>query len=193
MDLLDLFSDYGIQALRILIINKLLKECIIPGYDIYIYDDIPYSLYLNAKYSYAYEVDYDDVIAMADTTVLGSFKRGLLFTKEGVYYKDILNPVEYGEYGNLSVFDNMYTSTFYYSNEVERLFNWLNNLQYMSYAADGVRMVGKWLNLSDEELEGVIDELFDDTIIPAIEESARLMEQEVAYDLMAYIKSLLEI
>ena len=191
MKFLDVFSDYGIQVLRIVIINKFLQSCI-PGYDVYIYDDIPYSLYSNARNSYAYGVDYDDVIAMADSTVFSTCKKGLLFTKEGVYYKDTLSSPKYEEYGNLSVFEDMYSSSYYNTSEVRQLFNWLNNLEYLSYLCDGIRLAGNILDMSDEEFEEVLDELFEDVVVPTIEESARLMGQEVAYDLVIYIRNLLE-
>ncbi|MBQ3692245.1 MAG: hypothetical protein II931_02870 [Clostridia bacterium] len=191
MKFLEVFSNYGIQALRIVIINKFLQSCI-PGYDVYIYDDIPYSLYSNARSSYAYGVDYDDVIAMADSTVFSTCKKGLLFTKEGVYYKDTLSSTEYGEYGNLSVFDGMYSSPYYNTSEIRTLFKWLNNLEYLSYLCDGIQLVEEILDLSEDEFEEALDEMFEEVIIPTLAASAELLGQEVAYDFIIYIRNILE-
>lgn len=47
---------------------------------------IPKEKFFNACRSYAGNVNYNDAIAIIDETILGSGKKGMLFTENGVYY-----------------------------------------------------------------------------------------------------------
>lgn len=190
MEVMDfIFGEDGLKSLRIQILDMFLKNCN-PEYPVYV-GDIP-SLYLrNAGDSYApYEL-YVNILAIADDTVFGTFKRGLLFTNEGVYYKGLLQTPEYSEYGTLEVFDDMYSSSYNIA-EVDRLFKWLNNLELLSNVYSGIKTAIEILDLSEEEMEDIIDQYFEEIIVPAMEESARLLDQEIASGFIQYIMKIIK-
>lgn len=185
LEIMDfIFGEDGIKSLRISILNMFLDNCN-PGYPVYV-ADIPSFYCNNARNSYAPFEPFSNILAIADDTVFGTFKRGLMFTNEGVYYKGMLQSPEYSEYGTLEIFDDMYSST-YNTVEVSRLFNWLNNLELLSNVYAGIKIAIDILDMPEDELEEMIEQYLDEILIPAMEESAQLMNQKISNDFVEFI------
>jgi hypothetical protein len=80
------------EKMQRIIKNNLRNVCLDASY--YVYGNIPYDKYINAKSAYAgLDIEFEDVIGLTDQTVFGSAKRGFLFTYDG-FYSDALEGIQ---------------------------------------------------------------------------------------------------
>lgn len=75
----------GKRERKIEVIKKYIKN-VAGTWPAYSYGNIPRNLANNACSSYAGSIQYDDIIGLIDITVLGSGKKGMLFTLQKVYF-----------------------------------------------------------------------------------------------------------
>ncbi|MBO5448691.1 MAG: hypothetical protein J5994_05135 [Ruminococcus sp.] len=74
---------------KLSIINNNIRNCVKSNSAvIYIYPNIPQNIINGARRKFV--PSYEEIIALIDTTVFNSGERGLAFTNNGIYFKDIL-------------------------------------------------------------------------------------------------------
>lgn len=71
------------------------------------YGNIPKNRYWGACKKYLGDVKYEEVIGMIDTTIFGGGERGLVFTFDGVYFRDTFGKPIYCSYENSSDFPDI--------------------------------------------------------------------------------------
>ncbi|GAA0123150.1 MAG: hypothetical protein KID00_13820 [Clostridium argentinense] len=92
-------------------IMKCLKKSIgdISTINNYYIENIPVKKLNNSINSYGEGIKKENVLALVDTTILGSGKEGFLFTTEGIYFKESFNEANYISFKDIdfiSIIDN---------------------------------------------------------------------------------------
>ncbi len=100
---------------QIAIIREKIPYCVkTTSAEVFCYGEIPLKCIQGAKASYAYGINNDDILALIDTTVFRGGQRGMVFTTDGVYFKDMLSSPIYCTYTDLTEFsipdDNYFNS-----------------------------------------------------------------------------------
>ena len=67
----------------------------------YLSEDIPDKKLKNAISKYAHDVDKTKIIALYDTTILGSAKEGFIFTETEIYYSKAMSNRRKLKYANI--------------------------------------------------------------------------------------------
>jgi len=91
---------------KIQVVKQMLSSCVSSSANEYTYGDIPRKRFNGARGSYAYGAQYEDVIALIDTTVFGGGERGMVITLHDVYVKEMLTAPEHcklSDVGNLTI------------------------------------------------------------------------------------------
>ena len=86
---------------KIQLVKQSLSSCVTSGTVCFTYGSIPKNRFNGAKKSYAFGVQYDEVIALVDTTVFGGGERGMVITLNDVYIKEILTLPSHYKMNNL--------------------------------------------------------------------------------------------
>ena len=107
------------EEIRI-IVSALLGHCCNTA-SYYCYGDIPSNKFQNACREYAGSVSYNECIGLTDETVLGSAKRGFLFTFDGFYYNGCSSITYYYEGIQFSELPPHY-NLFYMNNMLNELY-----------------------------------------------------------------------
>lgn len=90
---------------KISVIQQELEKCVsTSAAEYYTYGNIPTKCIAGACKSYVGSIDYDDILGLIDTTVFGGGERGMVFTTDGVYCKEILTETQYCKYSNIGDF-----------------------------------------------------------------------------------------
>lgn len=100
---------------QIAIIKNKISSCVkTTSAEVFCYGEIPLKRIQGAKGAYVSEVNNDDILALIDTTVFRGGQRGMVFTTDGVYFKDMLSSPIYCTYTDLTEFsipdDNYFNS-----------------------------------------------------------------------------------
>lgn len=69
--------------------------------DWYLQDDIPKKKLRGARESYVHYAEEETIIGLVDFTVLGSAKEGMIFTTEGIYYKEMFGTARHVAYADI--------------------------------------------------------------------------------------------
>ncbi|MCD7814606.1 MAG: hypothetical protein LUH20_11290 [Lachnospiraceae bacterium] len=93
---------------KIEIIKAQLQSCLATESAAYFtYGNIPRKRFQGAARKYAAGVAYESVIGLVDTTVMGNGERGIVFTLDGVYYRELLQSPGYCSYKDSKKFPQL--------------------------------------------------------------------------------------
>lgn len=93
-------KNMNVREKRIEIIRNNLAACVAAGSaaSYYAYGSIPQRCIQGAQRSYIGNVPANNILGLIDTTVFGGGERGMVFTTEGIYFRDIFTSGVYYSY-----------------------------------------------------------------------------------------------
>lgn len=175
---------------QISIISNNIKNCVkTSSANVYSYGNIPTKCMDGAKSSYVGAVAYHDILGLIDTTVWGSGKRGMVFTDQGVYYREVLSNSIYCPYSNLMEFsipDNTYFDSYGLKDMLQLLFNLEQEFEESSGSND---ILSGLLDIAGAAIQGAANNWLSSELKKA--EVQRKQENKEAIELYQTIKLVL--
>ena len=167
---------------QIAIIKNKISSCVkTTSAELFCYGEIPLKRIQGAKGAYVSEVNNDDILALIDTTIFKGGQRGMVFTTEGLYFKDMLSSSVYCAYTDLTEFsipDDVYFSSKGLKDMLKDLFNLECSMQKENSVSNvllnligdtAIEMLESWVdekrkerNEADKaEIDAIFEALYD--------------------------------
>ena len=152
-------------------IQENIKHCGTNACKVYSYGSIPKKLLSNAYNTYVkpvfgHSVHFDDILGLVDTSFTGNGKAGLLFTEEGIFYKEFMNKPGFISYRTIKKTDHIPEAVYAGCNQ--------SGLKRLVDGLIGIDTKEDWNNLADT-INEKIDHI-DDTIDNITEVGERIVD-----------------